>query len=119
MAETANSGTRWGFIGAGRMATALIRGMIRANEAFLKLATADTKIASSRGGAVAGRAQVAEFRDMLATARDRMASMIDKGVTEEEAVAAKPFADLDAKWAGDERDAVNFIRNAYNSFRRS
>jgi len=34
-----------------------IRGMIRANEAFLKLATADIKIASSRGGVVAGRPQ--------------------------------------------------------------
>jgi hypothetical protein len=96
-----------------------IRGMIRANEAFLKLATAATKIVSSRGGAVAGKAQVAEFRDMLATARDRMAAMVGKGMTEEEALAAKPFADLDAKWAGDERDSVNFIRNAYNSFKRS
>jgi len=34
-------------------------------------------------------------------------------------VAAKPFADLDAKWAGSERDSVNFIRMAYNSFKRS
>src|ERR1700719_513218 len=51
-----------------------IRGMVRANEAFLKLATAETKTASSRG-AVASKAQVAEFRDMLATARDRMANM--------------------------------------------
>ena len=93
--------------------------MVRANEAFLKLATAETKIASSRGGAVAGKAQVAEFRDMLATARDRMAAMIDKGMAEEEAVAAKPFADLDADWAGNERDQVNFIRMAYNSFKRS
>jgi cyclase len=96
-----------------------IRGMIRANEAFLKLATAETKIASSRGGAVAGKAQVAEFRDMLAAARDRMAAMLAKGMREEEAVAAKPFADLDAEWAGDERDSVNFIRNVYNSFKRS
>ena len=96
-----------------------IRGMVRANEAFLKLATAATTIVSSRGGTVAGKAQVSEFRDMLATARDRMAAMVDKGVTEEEAVAAKPFADLDAKWAGNERDSVNFIRMAYNSFKRS
>jgi cyclase len=95
-----------------------IRGMIRANEAFLKLANAETKIASSRGPA-AGKAQVAEFRDMLATARDRMAAMVDKGMTEEEALAAKPFADLDAKWAGNEQGSVNFIRNAYNSFKRS
>jgi cyclase len=96
-----------------------IRGMIRANEAFLKLANAETKIVSSRGSAVAGRAQVAEFRDMLATARDRMAAMVGKGMTEEDALAAKPFADLDAKWAGNERDSANFVRNAYNSFKRS
>jgi cyclase len=96
-----------------------IRGMVRANEAFLKLATAETKIASSRGGAVAGKAQVAEFRDMLATVRDRMAAIVGKSMSEEEAVATKPFADLDAKWAGNERGSVNFIRMAYNSFRRS
>jgi cyclase len=96
-----------------------IRGMVHANDAFLKLATAETKIASSRGSAVAGKAQVAEFRDMLATARDRMAALVGKGMTQEEAQAAKPFADLDAKWAGSERDSVNFIRMAYNSFKRS
>jgi glyoxylase-like metal-dependent hydrolase (beta-lactamase superfamily II) len=95
-----------------------IRGMIRANEAFLKLANAETRIASSRGP-VGGKAQVAEFRDMLATARDRMAAMVEKGMTEEEALAAKPFADLDAKWAGSAQDSVNFIRVTYNSFKRS
>jgi cyclase len=93
--------------------------MIRANEAFLKPATAETKIASSRDSAVAGKAQVAEFRDMLATARDRLAAMVGKGMTAEAAVAAKPFADPDAKWAGNERDSVNFIRMAYNSFKPS
>jgi hypothetical protein len=56
---------------------------------------------------------------MLATAHDRMAAMVDKGMTEAEALAARPFADLDPKWAGSERDALNFIRNAYNSFNRS
>jgi cyclase len=68
---------------------------------------------------VAGRARVAEFRDMLVTARDRMAAMVDRGMTEEQAQAAKPFADLDAKWAGNERDSINFVRMAYNSFNRS
>jgi cyclase len=96
-----------------------IRGMVRANDAFLALATAETRIASSRGSAVAGKAQVAAFRDMLAAARDRMATMVGKGMTEEEAQAAKPFADLDAKWAGNERDSVNFVRMAYNSFKRA
>lgn len=93
--------------------------MVRAKDAFLKLATADTRIVSSRGSAVAGKARVTEFRDMLATARDRMAAMVNKGMTEEEAQAAKPFADLDAKWAGNERDSINFVSMAYNSFNRS
>jgi ABC-type tungstate transport system permease subunit len=43
---------------------------------------------------------------MLAKARDRMAAMVSKGMTEEEPVAAKPFADLDAKWAGNEHRAT-------------
>jgi hypothetical protein len=93
--------------------------MVRANDAFLRLANPETKIASSRGAAVAGKAEVAAFRDMLATARDRMAGLVGKGMTEEEVLAAKPFADLDATWARSERDSINFIRNAYNSFKRS
>jgi cyclase len=48
-----------------------------------------------------------------------MSAMMSKGMTEKGAVAAKPFADLDAKWAGAEQHSVNFIQNAYNSFRRS
>ena len=68
-----------------------IRGMVRANEAFLKLAKSETRIASSRGGSVAGRAEVSAFRDMLATARDRMAAIVEMGMTEKEALAAKPF----------------------------
>ena len=78
-----------------------------------------SQIASSRGGAIAGRAEVTAFRDMLATARDRMAELVGKGISEAEAVASRPFADLDAAWAGNERDALNFVRMAYNSFKRS
>jgi cyclase len=93
--------------------------MVRANESFLSLTTAGTRIVSSRGAAVAGRTQVSEFRDMLATARDRMAAMVDKRMTEEEALVARPFSDLDPKWAANERESINFIRVAYNSFTRS
>jgi hypothetical protein len=34
-------------------------------------------------------------------------------------LAAKPFADLDARWAANEQVAANFIRMVYNSFKRS
>ena len=37
----------------------------------------------------------------------------------EEAIAAKPLADLDAKWAADPQQATNWVRMVYNSFKRS
>jgi cyclase len=95
-----------------------IRGMIRANDAFLKLANDGTKIVAGRGG-VATKAQVAEFRAMLVTARDLMAGLVKAGKSEQEALAAKPFKDLDVKWAADERASTNFMRMVYNSFKRS
>jgi glyoxylase-like metal-dependent hydrolase (beta-lactamase superfamily II) len=95
-----------------------IRGMIRANEAYLKLANDSTKIVPGHG-AVANKAQVAVFRDMLVTASDRMQKLIAEGKSEQEVIAAKPFADLDVKWAPNEQAAINFIRVVYNSFKRS
>ena len=38
---------------------------------------------------------------MLVTARDRMAKLIKEGKTEQEVLALKPFADLDAKWSAE------------------
>ena len=43
------------------------------------------------------------YRTMLVTARDRMAKLVKEGKSEDEVVAAKPFADLDAKWAPSEQ----------------
>ena len=34
-------------------------------------------------------------------------------------LAAKPFADLDAKWAANEEAATNVIRMVYDPFKRS
>ena len=52
---------------------------------------------------------------MLTTARDRMAKLVKDGKSEDEVVAAKPFADLDAKWAPNELASKNFIRVVYHS----
>ena len=43
-----------------------------------------------------------EYRNMLITARDRMAKLVKEGKSEDDVMAAKPFADLDAKWAPSE-----------------
>jgi cyclase len=49
------------------------------------------------------------------TARDRMAKLVKDGKSEADVIAAKPFADLDKKWAPTELAATNFIRVVYNS----
>ena len=95
-----------------------IRGMIAANDAYLKAANDDTKIVVGHGP-LAKKSDVAEFRAMLVTARDRIEKLVNEGKSEAEVVAAKPLADLDAKWAASEGAAVAFTRMVYNSFKRS
>ena len=66
-------------------------------------------------GPLADRAALLEYRTMLISTRDRMAKLVQDGKSEDEAVAAKPFADLDAKWAPTELASKNFIRVVYHS----
>jgi cyclase len=95
-----------------------IRGMIAANDAFLKLGNADTKYVVGHGP-LASRADVEEFRAMLVTARDRVEKLFNEGKGEAEVVAMRPLADLDAKWAVNDSAAIAFTRMVYNSFKRS
>ena len=66
-------------------------------------------------GPLADKAVLVEYRTMLVTARDRMAKLVKEGKSEDDVVAAKPFADLDAKWAPSELASKNFIRVVYHS----
>jgi glyoxylase-like metal-dependent hydrolase (beta-lactamase superfamily II) len=91
-----------------------INGMIAAADAYLKLANAKTRIVAGHGP-LADRAALMEYRTMLVTARERMAKLVKDGKSEDEVVAAKPFADLDAKWAPTELASKNFIRVVYHS----
>jgi cyclase len=49
----------------------------------------------------------------------RIILLVNEGKSEQEVVAAKPLADLDAKWAVNDAGAVAFTRMVYNSFKRS
>ena len=91
-----------------------IKGMIAATDAYLKLANAKTRIVPGHGP-IADKAALTEYRTMLVTARDRMAKLVKEGKSEDDVVAAKPFADLDAKWAPTELASKNFIRVVYHS----
>lgn len=74
-----------------------IGGMIAAADACLKLADAGTKIVPGHGP-LADVGALTTYRDMMATVRDRVQKLKAAGRTAEEAVAAKPTADLDAVW---------------------
>ena len=91
-----------------------IKGMIAATDAYLKLVNGKTRIVPGHGP-IADRAALIEYRTMLVTARDRMAKLVKEGKSEDDVVAAKPFADLDAKWAPSELAAKNFVRVVYHS----
>jgi cyclase len=95
-----------------------IRGMIAANDAFLKIANDDTKVVIGHGP-LAKKSDIVEFRTMLVTARDRIEKLFNEGKSEAEVVAARPLADLDAKWALNDANAVAFTRMVYNSFKRA
>lgn len=94
-----------------------ITGMVAALDAFLALANDTTKVVPGHGPLIA-KAQLVEFRAMLATSRDRMAKLIAEGKTEADVLAAKPFADLDAKWAVSEQAGRNWMRVVYNSLKQ-
>jgi cyclase len=91
-----------------------IRGMIAATDTYLKLTDAKTRIVPGHGP-IADKAALIAYRTMLVTARERMAALVKQGKSEDDVVAAKPFVDLDAKWALSELAATNFVRVVYHS----
>jgi cyclase len=95
-----------------------VNGVINAVDAFLKASNDNTKIVPGHGP-LATKAQLAEYRNVIATARDRIRKLYDEGKSEQEVLAAKPLAELDGKWAANEQAANNFVRVVYNSFKRS
>ena len=74
-----------------------IDGMIKAAEANLVMVT-DKTIVIPGHGPVGGKTEMIEYRDILASVRDRVAALKGEGKSLNEIVAAKPTAAYDAKW---------------------
>ena len=74
-----------------------IDGMIAAAVKILSLADNHTKIVAGHGP-LGNKADLTKSRDMLITSRDRVLKLKSEGKSALEAVAEKPFADLDAAW---------------------
>jgi len=95
-----------------------VRGMIRASDAYLKVANDDTKVVIGHGP-LANKKDIEEFRAMLVTSRDRIKPLFDAGKTEAEVLALDPLKDLNEKWAaGNLQLGINHTKNVYHSFER-
>ncbi|MDM3870747.1 MBL fold metallo-hydrolase [Porticoccus sp. W117] len=74
-----------------------IAGMIKAVDKILAHSDDNTQIIPGHGP-LSNKAELQKYRDMLAIAYKRIKALKDQGKTEEQTVAAKPTADLDAVW---------------------
>jgi cyclase len=74
-----------------------LTGMIAAANKILSLAGDDTKIVAGHGP-LGRKADLTKYRDMMVTSLDRIQKLKSAGKSAQEAVAEKPFADLDPVW---------------------
>jgi cyclase len=91
-----------------------INGMMRGVDAVLARADDHTKIVPGHG-ALGDKAALTAYRAMLATVADRVNKLKASGNTVEQAVAAKPTADLDAVWAKGAIKPDTFVALVYDS----
>jgi glyoxylase-like metal-dependent hydrolase (beta-lactamase superfamily II) len=85
-----------------------IGGLQNANQALLKIATAETKIVPG-SGPVQTRADLQAQTDMCNAMRDRLVKLMRQGMGPQDMIAAEPSKEFDAKWGNPEL----FIKNAY------
>jgi cyclase len=95
-----------------------IRGMIRATNDWLRIANDQTKVVVGHGP-LASKAKVAEYNDMVKKAREIVEKLYREGKSEDEVVAMDPLKELNATWAADANQARNYVKQVYNSFKRS
>ena len=95
-----------------------IRGMVRTTDVWLKLVNDQTKVVVGHGP-LGKKSDIATYHEMVKTARDRVGKLVQEGKTEAEVVAMDPLKDLNMTWAASPEAGVNFLKQVYNSFKRS
>ena len=103
------------FIDVGSLGS--IDGFIASSDAVLSRSDANTKIIPGHG-ALANKADLQRFHDMLVKVRGSLQTLIEQGKTEDEVVAAKPTAEFDAAWGTGFMNPETFTRFAYQSLKR-
>ncbi|HLF12917.1 MAG TPA: MBL fold metallo-hydrolase [Gammaproteobacteria bacterium] len=86
-----------------------VKGTLEALQIAIDMAGPDTKLIPGHG-VVSDRDDMIEFRDMIIDVQKRVSDLIRQGMTVEQVVAAKPTADLDARWGSPERFLPGFYQ---------
>lgn len=89
-----------------------IDGTIAAADKILSLADNQTMIVAGHGP-LGNKTDLTKFRDMLITSRDRVQKLKSAGKSAQEAVAEKPFADLDPVWGKGIINGDQFVQVVY------
>lgn len=92
-------------------------GYISALEQAATLMNADTIVIPGHGP-LSRKTDIEATIAMLTTVRTRITALIDEGLNEDEAVARKPLADLEAQWAWQFINGERLTRAAYQSLTR-
>ena len=90
-----------------------INGVIRAVEQMLALGDADTQVIPGHGPLLK-KSALEPYRDMLVQVRNKVEALLKAGKNREEILAAKPTADIDARWQGS-IPAAMFVTLIYES----
>lgn len=90
-----------------------VTGTLEALQVVIDLAGPNTVVVPGHG-VPSSRADVIEFRDMVAELKRRFSDLIQQGMTLEQVVAANPTADLDERWGSFERFLPGFYEALKN-----
>ena len=91
-----------------------IGGMIAGATRMLEMVDNDTKIVPGHGP-LGNKADLRKFRDMMATARDRVRKLKTAHKSLQQTVAAHPLSDLDPVWGKGFFNGDAFVRLVYTS----
>lgn len=76
-----------------------VKGVIAGVDSILALTNENSKIIPGHG-ALANRADLQRYRDMLAIANERLLKLRNEGMSAEDAIAQAPLEDLEKEWGG-------------------
>lgn len=93
-------------------------GMIAAYDKLLPTLDDHVKVVPGRGP-VGGKADLVAYRDVMIALRERITKLIRDGMTRDQAIAAKPTKDFDARWANGPVRPDQLVDEIYEDLKRT